>query len=222
MSSVDNDAHSPLDWAADAGDVNIIEFFIRKGLNPYRADAFNRTALYWAVKSNRVEAARFLVLCGCDPLQLDVTLESPMSVAKANKNSALIEALSLQSPHTLKSNASTNELPSNIAALGCQGRSNAIYQHNRSRLGLTILFCSVFIFFWVLTVFLPFYAWAVFFVGCAYVYRYVMWPMVFAMVRLIHVFDFRKIQVLEKSTKDNLDPRPKDVGGSMCSFQRVG
>jgi ankyrin repeat protein len=31
MSCVDNEGHSPLDWAADAGDVNLIEYLIRKG-----------------------------------------------------------------------------------------------------------------------------------------------------------------------------------------------
>lgn len=31
MSCVDNEGHSPLDWAADAGDVNMIEYLIRKG-----------------------------------------------------------------------------------------------------------------------------------------------------------------------------------------------
>ena len=50
MSAPDNDGHTPLEWAADAGDVNVMEFFIRKGLSPYRRDATNRTALFWAVK----------------------------------------------------------------------------------------------------------------------------------------------------------------------------
>jgi ankyrin repeat protein len=31
MACVDNEGHSPLDWAADFGDVNLIEYLIRKG-----------------------------------------------------------------------------------------------------------------------------------------------------------------------------------------------
>ena len=50
MSLVDNEAHTPLEWAADTGDVNTMEFFMRKGLSPYRRDPMDRTALFWAVK----------------------------------------------------------------------------------------------------------------------------------------------------------------------------
>jgi len=50
LSSPDNEGHTPLEWAADAGDVNIMEFIMRKGLSPYRRDPMNRTALFWAVK----------------------------------------------------------------------------------------------------------------------------------------------------------------------------
>ena len=34
MACVDNEGHSPLDWAADIGDVNLIEYLIRKGTQP--------------------------------------------------------------------------------------------------------------------------------------------------------------------------------------------
>jgi ankyrin repeat protein len=54
MSAPDNEAHTPLEWAADAGDVNVMEFFMRKGLSPFRQDSANRTALFWAVKVSSV------------------------------------------------------------------------------------------------------------------------------------------------------------------------
>jgi ankyrin repeat protein len=50
MAAPDSEGHTPLEWAADSGDVNITEFFMRKGMSPFRRDAMNRTALFWAVK----------------------------------------------------------------------------------------------------------------------------------------------------------------------------
>ena len=121
MSAPDNDGHTPLEWAADAGDVNVMEFFIRKGLSPYRRDATNRTALFWAVKvsliagiagrdtithsfthynyqqSGRVSAARFLVKCGCDVDLADTTGLSPLKIAAQSKNSELVAALDWRS-----------------------------------------------------------------------------------------------------------------------------
>lgn len=62
----DVDGHGPLDWAAYAGEVNIIEYLLRKGADLYGADEKGRTTLYWAIKESRAEAARYLVLCVSD------------------------------------------------------------------------------------------------------------------------------------------------------------
>jgi len=67
LSQRDNEGYGPLEWAADAGDVNIIEFLLRRGLDPFSVDRAGRGPLHWAVKSHRVAAARFLVLCGVSP-----------------------------------------------------------------------------------------------------------------------------------------------------------
>jgi Ankyrin repeats (3 copies) len=86
----DNNA---LDWAADAGEVNIIEYLIRRNINPLRTNYNGRTALHIAAKYNRLEAARFLVKCGCDPFQLSRDSESPMSIAVASNNREIIDAM---------------------------------------------------------------------------------------------------------------------------------
>jgi hypothetical protein len=83
-----------LDWAADAGEVNIIEYLIRRNINPLRTNYNGRTALHIAAKYNRLEAARFLVKCGCDPFQLSRDNESPMSIAAASNNREIIDAMS--------------------------------------------------------------------------------------------------------------------------------
>jgi len=71
LACLDNEGHSALDWAADAGNVNILEYLIRKGLNPLRVDSHKRSPLFWAVKARRLRAVRFLLRCGCDPLEKD-------------------------------------------------------------------------------------------------------------------------------------------------------
>eukprot|EP01034_Spumella_vulgaris_P021517 gene21517-27552_t len=58
LSQADVEDHTPLDWAADTGDVNQIEFLLRKGLDLHRVDVEGRGALFWAVRSGRVEATR--------------------------------------------------------------------------------------------------------------------------------------------------------------------
>lgn len=83
----DREGHNCLDWAADSGSVNLIEYLIRRGMNVFQLDNLNRGPLYWAIKSmskcaallleitqllqrftigNRVDAAKFLIKCGCD------------------------------------------------------------------------------------------------------------------------------------------------------------
>jgi len=93
MSQPDHEGHTPLEWAADSGDVNIMEFFMRKGLSPYRRDPMNRTALFWAVKSGRVAAARFLVKCGCDVDLIDTTGQSPLKIARESRHTDMLRAL---------------------------------------------------------------------------------------------------------------------------------
>lgn len=179
MSTLDNEAHSPLDWAADSGDVNVIEFFIRKGLNPFRADSLNRTPLYWAVKSNRVEATRFLVLCGCDPFQSDTFGQSPMSIAKANGNQAMLAALSKKAPVVVSLGEASKSIqcldPSKMPVLslkvGKQVKSHAVYQHNVSDFTTALWIALLCVCVWLGTVFLPFYAWFALMAVLIYIYR---------------------------------------------------
>lgn len=52
-----------------------------------------RTALHLAVKSNRIDAARFLVKCGCDTLQKNNENESPLTIAIALQSRELIATM---------------------------------------------------------------------------------------------------------------------------------
>ena len=95
LSALDNYGHNALDWAAEAGDVNIIEYLVRKGLEPTRLDSNQRSPLYWAARAGRVAAAQFLVRCGCDPLLEDNRGYCPYRVAAELKNDELVAALRL-------------------------------------------------------------------------------------------------------------------------------
>lgn len=181
MCTLDNEAHSALDWAADYGDVNVVEFFVRKGLNPYRVDGMNRTALYWAVKSNRIDAARFLMMCGCDPLQKDLKDQTPLILAK---KLGFIELYRM-----LRAGRSRyrREIPENIVtSIHCidpsstpklyslisnEKRSHCIYPRNNSRLSYIVVFTSITLAIWILAALIPFYAWMALMAVFIYCYR---------------------------------------------------
>lgn len=170
MSTLDNEAHSALDWAADYGDVNVLEFFIRKGLNPLRVDGLNRTALYWAVKSNRLEVIRFLLKVGCNPMQKDFKDQTPMTLAVKNdhqeahammKAFTYLKAFDYLNPITPKLYSESNGLK----------QSHAIYLHNTSSLFMACSYGVIFFVFWVLTAVIPWYVWCVLFGATIYAYR---------------------------------------------------
>lgn len=139
ISTTDRDNRTALDWAADLGDVNIVEYLIRKNLDPNRKDAVGRTALHAAVKSGRVEATRFLVKCGCDPSRPDFNKETAKAIAYASRNGDLIAAINVRSarldPSTIPSSGSSSaggRQNGSCCARPCRRRADK----NRDRLEL--------------------------------------------------------------------------------------
>lgn len=181
MCTLDNEAHSALDWAADYGDVNVLEFFVRKGLNPFRVDGMGRTALYWAVKSNRYEAARFLMMCGCDPRQKDYKEQTPLQLAQRNGFREVYRLLK-NGPGTLH-----KELPDTIInSIHCidpastpklyqlihsEKRSHAVYLHRNSSVAYALAYACFFATIIFLTAFIPFYVWIAMCMLIVYIYR---------------------------------------------------
>jgi hypothetical protein len=194
LSQADVEDHTPLDWAADTGDVNQIEFLLRKGLDLHRVDVEGRGALFWAVRSGRVEATRFLVRCGCDPHCIDRAGESPYSLGRKSNNSELISAL-----NTVSFNAS-NGFPSietdihkpvvvptwlaggyKSEASG-PARSLAIYRHHPSRLSHVLIYGTVVFIIWMLSLVIPFYIWILSTGTGLLVFRYLCQPHWFTFV----------------------------------------
>ena len=192
LSCLDSEGHSALDWAADNGDVNMLEFLIRKGLNPYHVDAANRTALFWAVKNGRVAAARFLVLCGLNPYQKDAHSQSAMRLAHShggNGGRQLVEVLRIYTREmtqmSIKSSINSNDValdPNTPIRLhtvrkrfgysSITKESFAIYRKNPSRIVHTLLYGFSVFGIWFVAIYAPFYAWLPFFAIFLYVYKY--------------------------------------------------
>jgi hypothetical protein len=71
----------------------MMEYLIRKNLDPTRIDGDGRSALHIAVKSDKIDAVRFLVKCGCDPYQLDKEKTSPVAIAVDMQNRELVAVM---------------------------------------------------------------------------------------------------------------------------------
>lgn len=94
LKAKDVEFHGVFDWAADSGDINTMEWLLRKGINPQEHDDLGRGALYWATKSRQVNAVRLLVFaCGCDPHTTNtVDGTSPLSMANKFGDAELLDA----------------------------------------------------------------------------------------------------------------------------------
>jgi hypothetical protein len=89
----DNIGNSVFDYAADAGNVNMLEYLVRKGLSPYRLNSQHRNALYWATRNRMTGAVRFLCKLGCDSATTDKYGVSPMMIATAYRDLELLDAI---------------------------------------------------------------------------------------------------------------------------------
>ena len=84
-----------VEHAAQAGDVNIMEFLIRKGLNICRVHpTTGQTPLHMAVSRHRLELARFLLSCGCSPYILDKDGLSVLQYHNLRQDSSLRTGIS--------------------------------------------------------------------------------------------------------------------------------
>lgn len=70
-------------WAAFIGDVNLIEYLIRKDLDPLNTDRTGRNALHMAAVGGKLDAFIFLVKCGCSMLLEDSQGKTPVCLAAA-------------------------------------------------------------------------------------------------------------------------------------------
>jgi len=184
LAQKDNEGHGPLEWAADSGDVNIIEYLLKLGLDPSLVDSSGRSSLYWAVKSNRVDAVRFLVRCGCSPHLKDTNRVSPYDLALSKNDVDLIKALNTTPskgylPHL--SNIFTN-LSSGVNLhedkyLGVVNKryerwSNAIPRKQMPNMYFLSVYTISILALWILSFEITFWQWLIIVIPLACVYKY--------------------------------------------------
>lgn len=200
LAAVDHEFHTALDWAAYSGNINVVEYLIRKGMNPYRVDRNNRSPLYWACKGNCYYTVKLLIQAGCDPNVLDVNNDSPMSLAIASKNTILINMLKVNSclkkDHPALSNMvsiivedSNFTPPLTSKKIGSTKKSsNAINLHRTTRGRYALFYAVVILTLWLLSCPLPSYAWFLMMIIITFFYRRYMKA---AKKKLAHVRDDR-------------------------------
>ena len=103
----------PIDWAANFGSINILEYLIRLGLDIYKNNDSGRGVLYYVVKEGRIQAVRFLIHCGCNPFTIDGTGKSAYDMAKQLKK---YKILKLFSSYRSKFNIHIQQLNNNTTA----------------------------------------------------------------------------------------------------------
>lgn len=176
LESKDNDGHGVIEWSANSHNVQLIEYLIRRGIDPGEKDAMGRDSLHWAVKSGDPSTVKFLVMFGLDPRMEDVTGKSPLLVAIEHKNNAVIRSLigDFKDRMYLRIKMLLSTIPNNCCKTTeilftdienkktntelwrkCYTKdmkSHAIYNHNYVRLNYLVLFTGVFSLFWFLSI----------------------------------------------------------------------
>ena len=103
----DLDNHSALDWAAEGGDVNVIECILRMDrLLLQKVDSEGRTPLHWAVTNGRVLATRYLIQAGLSPLTPDNNGITALDIVKKKSNTSAYHDLLLEANRTKNSSSS--------------------------------------------------------------------------------------------------------------------
>ena len=168
---------SAIDWAADSGDVNVIEYLVRRGVDPLcSSSGKQRSLLALAVQSKRLHASIFLLASGCNPHAKDrADGLSAYDIAKAKGFTEIlpyIDQFSERFWHTRSQKRgfscyteidefgySENVINPNHSRSSGRFRSHAVYRHNTPRISYSIFHSGLVFVAWLLTLCMPFYAW---------------------------------------------------------------
>ena len=100
----DGNGHNAMYWAAHSGDVNIIEYLIRRNLDPTLPDAVGTTPLHVSADKGNFDAIIFFIKCGCNPFLRDRNGETAVSLARKSVDSSMLSAIKVESRARKKSN----------------------------------------------------------------------------------------------------------------------
>lgn len=165
LNAVDIEGSSALHYAAQGGDVNCIEYFIRRGLDVYATNKQQHTTLHVAVKFYRVDAARYLICLGCDAHAVDTDGNSPYSMQLPTQDVAMKQALRHKSYGKIRFDAM------GMPILSHNHRSFAIYRLAPTRLRFTLAYAIVVFAIWCLMICVPFWVYLPVLAGTGYAYK---------------------------------------------------
>jgi ankyrin repeat protein len=127
LHAVDKDGNGLIGYAADAGDVNVMEYLIRKGLDPLRPHAeTGLSPLHVAVAHHRLELARFLLSCGASPHAPDA------------KGQTVLQLHALQQDPVLKAALYSHRGVSKCG-LSCLSTKNDVFPSFDAEKGITVM-----------------------------------------------------------------------------------
>lgn len=89
--------YTPLMTAARNGDYTMTHELLEKGAEPNSQDAFDNTALYYAVAGDHTKVATLLVAYGANPLIKSEDTPSLINIARANNNTKLAAVIDTES-----------------------------------------------------------------------------------------------------------------------------
>lgn len=90
LNEVDNDGLGLIHWAADRGNIDILQFLLNKGSDVNLVDSEGQTALHYASSCGHLDCVKLLIKLGADRTIKDKELQTCVDVAE---NSAIAELL---------------------------------------------------------------------------------------------------------------------------------
>mmetsp|Transcript_8952 Transcript_8952/g.13456 ORF Transcript_8952/g.13456 Transcript_8952/m.13456 type:complete len:728 (-) Transcript_8952:148-2331(-) len=173
VSARDNNGMGALEWAAESGDLNALEFLIRQcGLNPFRpVESTGQTPLHIAISRHRIDVALFLLDMGADPHHKDTQGLSPLNLPAIRQDRELRWALQC---HPAVSGRCCQSSPRTTSAQDIEAsvsppavwreengrkRSFAVRRTCETRVLYVALYAVVVFGIWLLATVIPFYGW---------------------------------------------------------------
>lgn len=90
LNEVDSDGLGLIHWAADRGNIDILQFLLNRGSDVNLVDSEGQTALHYASSCGHLDCVKLLIKCGADRTIKDKELQTCVDVAE---NSAIAELL---------------------------------------------------------------------------------------------------------------------------------